>query len=376
MKTKKVLYFVLLFLLILLCVGSVFKLYKSKKLGGWWEKEKRPVISVKNFLEGSFQQDFDTYLNRNSTYYNGLVRFHNQINYSLFNATLNSSLFCGKEGVLYEKGHIYNALYGQWTEKMPYFIEKSAKFAKIKDTLTKQGKDFIYIAAPGKGSLYPEYLPNHISHLRMNLSPQTTFLRQFDSLGVDYIDFDKYFIELRKTDNTPIFSKYGIHYTKYAAYKVIDSLSRYFEKKYPFMPKVVLDSMTKDYTEWENENDIYKAANLIFKHPKEELTHPYFHYEQRSDKHLKCVVIGDSFVWQLFYLNFFDKYFKDSQFWYYFNEVFYAGDGDKTTTIDKIDVIDELSKADVIMVLFTNGTTLDYDKGFTDTVYKHYFGNK
>ncbi|MGP1514653.1 MAG: hypothetical protein ACTTJH_01705 [Bacteroidales bacterium] len=81
----------------------------------------------------------------------------------------------------------------------------------------------------------------------------------------------------------------------------------------------------------------------------------------------------DSFIWSLILLSFNKNYFRNSQYWYYFNEVYFANDK-KKITIEKINILKELSKAEIIIIFFANATTLDADNDFTEKVYELYFG--
>lgn len=181
-----------------------------------------------------------------------------------------------------------------------------------------------------------------------------------------------------------IYSRYGVHYNKYGAYLVIDSLSKYFHKVFPNMPSVVLDSGSYDYDVWSSEHDCFEASNLFTKEKKEKLYHPYFHCKKSNtynndEKEIQpniteCIFIGDSYMWPLKDLGFDKDFFDFSQFWYYGQEVSYSQSAEKKT-IEQIDIKEELSKTDAIIILFTNATTLDADNGFIDKVYNLYFNN-
>ncbi|MBR1775281.1 MAG: hypothetical protein IJ759_07140 [Bacteroidales bacterium] len=375
MKTKKGLYILLLLVLLLLCVGSIKPFYTSKQLNGWREEAKKPLLYKKVLLDGVFQQEFEAYYNEKVKFRNDLIRLRNQIYYYCFNVILNDKIIAGKNNTVYEKGYIYNALFGMYSSIWADKKEESRKIFMIQDTLTKMGKEFLFICAPGKGTYCPENIPSYLLHVPKKIPPQTEYMQYFKKDGVNYIDFDKWFIELKQKGIAPLYSKYGIHYNKYGCYLVIDSLSKYFNKKYDFMPEVVLDSIVEDYSVWENENDCYESANLIFPPKKEKLSHPYFHYQKKEGKRLKCIFVGDSYIWPLVLLNFDKDYFQDSQYWYYFNEVSFA-DGRQKTTIDKIDILKEIADADVMILVFTNATTLDLDNGFTEKIYELYYGKQ
>ncbi len=375
-KILKGMYILLLGLLIFLCVGTLTPLYKSKPLNGWSEEKKEPVFCADSIFASSFQKDFEAYFNDRSGFRNDFVRIRNQIHYSCFGVVVNDKIINGKDGMLFEKGYIYNALYGLYTKDYEHFKEKSRKFAKICDTISKLGKEVLYIAAPGKGTLYTESIPRYLLHARYNFPPQKEYLKWFDTLGVSYIDLDQFFIETKKTSPYPLYSKYGSHYNQYGVYLAADTLTKYLNKKFPFMPRIVLDSICEDKTVWQDEHDCLQNANLLFEPKRESLPRPYFHYTEPAKEPLKCIVLGDSYLWGLINSNIHDRYFSKLQYWYYFNEVFFYGDGREKTTIDKIDVLKEISQTDVFIVLFTNSTTLDMDNGFTDKVYELYYGNK
>ncbi len=376
MYIKKGLYILLLGLLLCLSVGTLTPLYESKPLNGWSQEREKPEFSPQTFAEGKYQKDYEAYFNDNSGFRNDFVRLRNQLYYSSLGIVVNDKIINGKGGMLFEKGYIYNGLFGLYAHSKDEIFSKSCKIAKIQDTLSKLGKEFLYVAAPGKGTLYPERIPSYLLCARRKTPPQKEYLRLFDSLGVNHIDLDKFFIEKKKTSSYPLYSKYGSHYNQYGAYLVVDTLTKYLNKKFPFMPSVVLDSLCEKHNVWQDEHDCLNNANLLFSPKRERLPRPYFHYTEASKEPLRCIFVGDSYVWGLINSNIHDRYFSKTQYWYYFNEVFFYGEGREKCSIKDIDILKEISQADVFIVLFTNSTTLDLDNGFTDKVYQLYYGNK
>ena len=376
MRIRKVLYFFLISVLFLPFIQFVVPFSKSKALKGWQQASEKPYLTSKSFFEGKFQEDAEDYYKDKVGFQPDFVRVRNQTYFSLFHVCFHDKTLVGKQDCFYEKGYINNALFGMYGSSSDDIKNKSEKFFLIQDTLEKLGKEVLFVSAPGKGTYYPEYIPSVMFHVeKRDPAPHLEYQQHFDRLGIHYIDLDKYFRDLKKQNIGPLYSKNGIHWNKYGCYYAIDTLSRYFNKKYPFMPEVVLDSIVYTDAIWENEADCFESANLIQKPKKEVLPHPFFHYTQTESKRLKCIFVGDSYIWPLTLLNFNKDYFQDSQYWYYFKEVSYV-DNTPHKDISEINVKQELLDADVIILMFTNATTFDFDKGFTDEVFELFELNK
>ncbi|MBR1626372.1 MAG: hypothetical protein IJ681_04425 [Bacteroidales bacterium] len=379
MRLKRGLYILWITLILLPPLFYFIPVYKTKQLNGWIAEVNKPEITLKAIYEGRFQHEAEAFYNDKLCFHPDFVRLRNQIYYSCFDIAYHEKTLIGKQGYFYEKGYINNVFYGLYSQPSSVHREKSEKLFKIQDTLEALGKEFLFVFAPGKGSYYPEYIPSRMLHKKVLLLPNEDYMHWFDSLGVHYIDLDKWFIELKKQGYPPLYSKNGIHYNKYGTYMTIDTLAKYFNKKFPFMPEVILDSIVKSDVAWENENDCFESANVIQHAPKQTLYYPYFHYAQSDTSkgsslqaRKKCIFIGDSYIWPLTLLDFDSKYFDDGQYWYYFNEVSRPKQWPHLNIKD-IDVKEELKNTDVIIVMFTNATTLDLDNGFTDKVFELFF---
>ena len=103
------------------------------------------------------------------------------------------------------------------------------KLKYIQDSLTAKGVLFLVVFAPSQANFYPEYIPD-----AYHGSPATNYLKGIEAakrLGVNYIDFNKWFADMKGKSTYPLYSKAGSHWTTYGAYMAFDSLNGYVEYK-------------------------------------------------------------------------------------------------------------------------------------------------
>lgn len=377
MKTKCSLYIILLVCLCVPLSQYFFHYSSSKELEGFFVKKDKPKICLDSVLCGSFQEKYQSYFNDNCGFQSDFVRIRNQIYYSLFDMSFNPDFVVGKEGYLYEKDYISKGILGEDFVGSKVVEEKTRKILRLQDTLRKQDKDLLIVFAPGKGSYYEEYVPKQLLFQKKHTTNYSAYVSCFKKYKVNYIDFKSYFIGLKKTNKNPLYSKIGVHWNKYGTYLVIDSLMKYYNKSYPYMPTLVTKSMPLTDTIWYTENDCYKTLNLISRPKKQLLIHPEFYFKDKktTKKRLTSIVVADSYYWPLCVLDFSSKYFYQGEYWYYNNHVFFS-DGRKDTERKNIDFKKEVNKSDVFILMFTDATLKDFDRGFINSLYNMYFNKK
>jgi hypothetical protein len=84
-----------------------------------------------------------------------------------------------------------------------------------------------------------------------------------------------------------------------------------------------------------------------------------------------ALFIGDSFYWGWDYQGLTDSIFRNKQFWYYDKEIYPADPAGIKKTID-VNLVQEVEKQDVIIIMHVCGGAGDLGSGFIDRAYAEF----
>lgn len=290
-------------------------------LKGAFEKPKKIAFSWASFFNGTYQESFSQYHEKVLELHPALVRVRNQIAFSFFNEAKASNVVIGKDKVLYQDFYI-SALLGHDYIGGENVRQKAWLYADVQNRLRERGIDFFLVIAPGKASFMPEYLPDHVKKNDFGTNNYQAFVAELNKSNASYIDFRKWFIEIRSKVKYPLFPRAGIHWSGYGVSLVSDSINTYLEKKLGLdMPEIytkpgVLTDSDIRFTD----NDIGDAMNLMFPIKPYQMYYPEITFESKPDSAKPNVLmIGDSFNQSIisFYPYFDSLFSKSSRFWFY-----------------------------------------------------------
>src|SRR5690606_32551870 len=86
-----------------------------------------------------------------------------------------------------------------------------------------------------------------------------------------------------------------------------------------------------------------------------------------SSKGMKTLVIGDSYYWGLYGNGFASQFFDNGQFWYYHNQIY--EDGKEAVWVKDQDIMKEIEKHEVVILLSTVANLYRFAFGFIDDLY-------
>jgi hypothetical protein len=189
------------------------------------------------------------------------------------------------------------------------------------------------------------------------------------------MDFNRYFLDNKIVSPYPLYPRYGIHWSLYGAYKVIDSMIRYTEEK---MGYHFADVLLKEI-KWDKANDtdydIADGMNLFFELERPEMAYPqYTIISDTSHAGPSLLVISDSFYWVLYGLGI-SKAFSKDHFWFYNKEIYPESFTSKTDTRNT-SLRNEIAKHDVIIIMATEATLPSFGWGFIEDAFEVYAHNK
>lgn len=363
-EVKITLFFVFCLVLAIPFIFSFTGLNRKINLKGTVELADKPVLQTENWLSGNFQAEYEKYINDNIGFRPVFVRIRNQVLFSLFNELSAVYVIKGKDNYLYETNYIkaYNGTDFIGVDSIYY---KSLQIKKLQDSLQQYGTDLIICLAAGKGSFYPEYFPDEYKLPLTDSTNQKFYVKAFEELGVNFVDFNKWFVEMKDTSRCCLYPKYGIHWSEHGMLLATDSLISYVENLHgvdlpdikPSNYKVTRDLNNTDY-------DVADGLNLLFKLPADPMCYPEVNWESPAGKDsTKVVVIADSFYWSMYGTGVWHQSFRPGGFWYY-NRLVYPESFEQQLEVKDLNLRQAIKNTDVFIVMVTEANLPKFPWGF------------
>jgi hypothetical protein len=368
---RKILFLLLLVTLLIPFVQNKLHLVEVSPLKGAVQLSPNASFNLDGWFSGEYQAEKEKYLNESFGFRNILVRLNNQLAFNLFNKAKANGVIIGKDNYLYEENYL-KAYYGLdfiGADSINHIAER-LKF--ISDTLNKLHKNIIIVFAAGKGSFYPEYFPENYMATK-NSTNLDAYLKAVREKGLNYINFNSYFIANKSKSKYILYPKHGIHWSYYGECLAADSIIKYIEKLRNInMPQIYWNTINLEPAR-EDDRDIGDGMNLLFGFKKDVLAYPQLHFQSDSGKiKPSAIVISDSFFWGMFNFGFF-RSFTDSHFWYY-NYQIYPEYYQSQLETDNVDLKDEIAKHDIFIIMATEATLPRFGWGFIENTYNMFKG--
>jgi hypothetical protein len=324
-----------------------------------WVSEEKPKLTSKNWFSGEFQKNYDKYIEQHIGFRPFFVRMRNQIQYTLYKSSTASSIVLGKNNFLYEKEYVrsFNGDNYNGREIMDYNVN-SLKI--IKDTLKKRNNiDLIVVLAPGKASVYPEYLPNKYIKKNRGITNYEYYSKILKESGIHTIDFNKYFKTIKDPDKPLLFSAQGMHWSRYGAVIAFDSIVRYIEKLRSIdLTDIKLEGVKYSNIKIGSEYDLGIGLNVMGELPHPKYAHPIISFNKENKKDTCALLsIGDSFFFTFREMYLPNYVFPNWDFWYYGMDMV----NHQYKNVNTIDYQKEIEKYNVIIIMASEAS-LTVDK--------------
>ena len=361
-----------LFVILLLFIPILsFKNKAEKLLNGEIAKSIKPKFIVGTWFNGDYQKQYEEYVKDNWPFKEKLTRFNNQLDYSLFNKIHVDGFISGKEQYVFSKAYIQAAM-GQDYSGDSIIAEKVRKIKTIQDTLKKKNIDLVIVYAPGKGSFYPEYIPDQykVSNGKTNIAD---FLQQSKLKGINYLDLHTYFMNIKNTSKYPLFPQYGHHWSYYGECVAADTIIKYIEAlRKTDLPDFYWNDVEVSDTCRSRDDDVVKSMNLIYKPSTFKMAYPKISFEENLQKNqTKVLSIADSYYWGIVYMGILQKAFGNGGFWYYNNKV-YPRVSQKNMEVWELDLKQSIEQYNVILLFAADGNLPTLGWGFIEDAYLLY----
>lgn len=364
---QNILFAVFLTALFIPMIVKSLNLINEKPLGGVIVRTDKPALSDSTWFDGSYQQQYEKYLNENIGLRKTFIRLNNQIDFSIFDKTSAEKVVIGKDNYLFENNYI-DATTGKdfiGNDKAQSLIEKAKEVESI---LNDMSIKMLIAFTPGKATFYQEYIPE--KYFSNNINPTTNhavLTELCKKEQINYIDFNTWFLDIKDTSTYPLFPKAGIHWSYYGMYLCADSLIKKIETDISKdIPDLQVQNIEISSEQRDPEYDLGNLMNLLYPIKTYDLAYPQFSYNQENKYRPKVLVIGDSFYWNIYFSGIPANIFNSLDFWYYNSQCYNDGTNKSAYEIVSIDYLETIKQFEYIIILQTDGGLNNFGFGFFD----------
>jgi hypothetical protein len=370
---KNIAFFFIFLMMVIPGVQMRFRIFSEKPLLGAFNLSGKPQFTREDWKSGKFQENVERYLKDYSGFRNFLVRLQNQVDFSFFSKANAEGAVVGKNGQLYEYDYIRSWLGIDYPGDN--FVEEKLNRTKyVKEYLKKtKNIDLILVFEPGKASFYPEYIPEWYAARKDGPSTYDRYLAKAKEIGLDYIDLNQYFLDLKPKSEYPLFPSLGTHWSDYGMRFAADSLIRLIEKRRNIdLPGYYVDTTLISNKPLDTDDDVVRTMNLLFPLQSVDLAYPQFAFDTITPKYRPMVlVVADSYYWNIFNTRIPRHLFANQAFWY-FNSLVYPDFYYKPVYTKDLSLKKEVEKQEVIFLMVTERFLHKFDWTFIDQLYSLY----
>jgi hypothetical protein len=372
---KKFLFAFILLVMLTPLAQQHLKIYESEPLKGFQTPAEQAWFSFGGWWSGAYQETYNGWYNENFGFRPELVRFYNQVGYSLFEKVKANGVIVGKDDYLYELNYI-NAYTGKDYIGYAALNDMTSRIRQLQDSLEKRNITLLVCLAPGKASFYPEYIPDEYGPASDSTNYKV-FAKLLAQDGVNHIDYNKWFMNMKGKTDYLLYPKTGVHWSRYGSLMAIDSLIKYVEHKRSIdLPGVIWERTILSDTLQSPDDDIAKGMNLMCEIKGLPMGYPVYHFEDTTGKSkAKMMTISDSFFWSMFDIRLAPNSLSEVSFYYYNKEVHHT-DGRPMTPAVTVTTMQDAERHDVIVLMATECTVWGIGWGFINDAYDHFVMKK
>lgn len=344
------------------------------KLAGFVGQPEKVQLNWKTYSEGKYQDYLSDYAKQKGGFREPCIRAYNQCLYSLFKKTTNDNIVFGENGELYLEMYLHEVTgktlkdcYGS----EDYFKSRARKDIEktlvLIDSLRRHNTAFLFVEAPSKTWVYPEYMPQPYRDSIMPFCVQDYYTQLFEENGIPHIDFLSYFKSLKGKTEYPLYSPYGTHWAESTIPFVADSILRKIESLIgQEMPHIVCldENLQTRYSKQDGE--LEDLMNLMFPLRKPALPQPIMALSDNTLRKPNLLVIADSYFIQL-QESAFANCFNRCDYWKYNDEVITKDIEFKGKVSEYLEAYKTIDEADLIMIINTAPYAYNYMFGFCET---------
>lgn len=337
-------------------------------------EQAKPELSFDNIAKGVYQQKTEPYLKQHFGYREPLIRLYNQYLWDFYHKTPveGGQVLFGKDDWMYEPWVVSDYYQKQYlkyaadsAEMASMLADEAKRVYQLQQILEPYGVHLFVSMVPSKDMIYPEFLPkdNDPDNDVPRISARFFNEEEYTRLGVNHLNLEQYFLQMKDTADFLLFPKTGTHWSRYASLYAADTLIRYMEhlgnlniRNLVIGPRELADAR-------ETDKDLESLMNLARPMPKPKCY--YAHTSTDGDSTAqkpKMIVVGDSFWWCIALQIPLQDIFSSTPYWYYNSTIYY----DKAyRSVDEVNLVDELLSSDFIMLFYSSTQQYRLNNDFT-----------
>lgn len=336
----------------------------EKTLRGIFHSERvDTAFSWTGWFDESYQKHQADYLNDNFGFRNSLVRFNNELDFLFFNKANVFDLAVGKDNFMYQLEYI-DAYNGVGFTSREVVEQNVQELKKLQDELKKMGKSLLFVMAPSKARLYPEYLPEE------RVTGPTTdcfyiaYLESMKKNGVNLIDFNEWYAKKKMTSPYLLYPQFGVHYSRYETVLAADTIVKRFSAlSGKQLPSIRINALVEKDTLEPPDDDAIVSMNLMWWPAHKKTVYPQYDIVNADKANEDLLVIADSYWRDIYAHGIPAQIFRNNEYWYYFGDV-EGNNHYQTTGISKIDIKRHLLQYDNILIMCTESKLGNFTFGF------------
>jgi len=282
-----------------------YRFAPEEALSGVRVESRKPSLTLAGWAQGEFQSQFEAWFDDHIGFRGQAVRTDNQIGLSVFHEASSKAVdtpVLGRRMMVYEDGYVraYDAE-GVDPGNDRKLRKRARQLRRLQDELAQRGIAFVFLIAPSKAAIYPEYLPPGFVHPD-GQRPPTAYERMLPMLrseGVHVVDGHAILEEEKARSSHALFPPGGVHWNRYAAALVLrrawQLLGQQLDGLGDLRCRAVLEDDAPSVGDQETDGvdllNAWRVGHADWRFPRPEL----YVEEGTGAFRPKLVVVGDSF---------------------------------------------------------------------------------
>ncbi|MCX6199529.1 MAG: hypothetical protein NTY88_09955 [Bacteroidetes bacterium] len=345
-------------------------IFKGGELKGSYTLPSDISFDFKNWFDGTYSEKKGEFLSYCFGIRPDFVRIYNQLKFWTFKTSVNEKIIVGKDNYLYEHTYL-DEYFGKSYIGEEKINNNIRDLKELQDTLAAHGILLYTVFAPGKGSFYPEFIPESSYEPMKPHTNYASYISACKKSEINFLDFRAWFLAMKDTSRYRLYPRCGVHWSLYGDYLAFDSIVHYVEKKTgKNLPDLILDSIELSVKPRNRDYDAGDGLNLITQFYDDTLAYPIYHADRNINDQMASLTIGDSYYFVMYGYTA-PVIFKEVDFWYYFNE-WWSYYGRKSS---KENLKEEISRHQVVCLMFTDGSLSGFPFGFSESALKAFKNN-
>jgi hypothetical protein len=205
---------------------------------------------IRDFVAG-----LESYYNDHFGFRKRLIRWNNHWKHELFRESPLPAVLTGREGWLYYSGDgmIENHL-GLAPFQPNELREWQSLLETRRDWLARRGIRYVFVIAPNKESVYPEFLPAWLAKERSTSKLDQFLAYMKTNSTVEVLDLRPSLLEAKKSGRVYLMT--DTHWNEGGAFAAHQELMRTLSRQLPLPEPLSLASFKKTFVQWKNGGDL------------------------------------------------------------------------------------------------------------------------